>query len=346
MRRRVIGIVVAVVVVVGVFVLVLPKIADYGAVWATIRGLTWEQIAALGVAVVINIVTFAPPFMATLPGLGFLRALVLTQASTASTYIAPGGAAVGIGISYAMLRSWGFEPGAVALAVTLTGVWNQMFMLGAPALALALLTLAGGSNPLLQTVALIGLTIFVVAVAAFAAALSGDRLAHRVGDLAARLASWGLRRIRRQPVRWGGGSLVAFRRRAVGLLRRRWWALTLATVAGQLSVFAVLVVCLRTLGVSAGQVTLTEAFAAWTLVRLLGSLPITPGGIGVVELGLTGALVGFGGANAPVVAAVLLYRALTILPTLVLGLAAAAVFRRLRPHAAAPAAASGYDEAR
>ena len=84
-----------------------------------------------------------------------------------------------------------------------------MFMLGAPALALALLTLAGGSNPLLQTVALIGLTIFVVAVAAFAAALSGDRLAHRVGDLAARLASWGLRRIRRTPVRWDGGSLVA-----------------------------------------------------------------------------------------------------------------------------------------
>src|SRR5204863_5885009 len=106
-RRRVIGIVVAVVVVGGVFLFVLPKIADYGAVWETIRALTWEQIAVLGVAVVINIITFAPPFMATLPGLGFLRALVLTQASTASTYIAPGGAAVGMGISYAMLRSWG-----------------------------------------------------------------------------------------------------------------------------------------------------------------------------------------------------------------------------------------------
>lgn len=334
MRRRVIGIVVAVVVVVGVFVFVLPKIADYGAVWDTIRGLTWEQIAALGVAVVINIVTFAPPFMATLPGLGFLRALVVTQASTASTYIAPGGAAVGMGISYAMLRSWGFEPAAVALAVTLTGVWNQMFMLGAPALALALLTLAGGKNPLLQTVALIGLAVFVLAVAAFAAALSGDRLAHRVGELTARVTSWGLRRIKRQPVTWGGASLVTFRRRAVGLLRRRWWVLTPATIAGQLSVFAVLVVCLRTLGVTAGQVTLTEAFAAWTLVRLLGSLPITPGGIGIVELGLTGALVGFGGANDAVVAAVLLYRALTVLPTLVLGLVAGAVFRRLRPQAA------------
>ena len=57
-------------------------------------------------------------------------------------------------------------------------------------------------------------------------------------------------------------------------------------------------------------------FAAWTLVRLLGSLPFTPGGIGVVELGLTGALVGFGGNNAGVVAAVLLYRFLTMIPTL------------------------------
>jgi putative heme transporter len=344
-KRRAIGVSVAVAVVVGVFVFVLPKIADYGAVWDTIRGLTWEQIGALAVAVAINIATFAPPFMATLPGLGFLRALVVTQASTASTYIAPGGAAVGMGISYAMLRSWGFEPAAVALAVTLTGVWNQMFMLGAPAVALALLTVQGGSNPLLQTVALIGLVIFVVAVAAFAAALSGDGLAQSVGDLAARLASWGLRRIKRRPVTWGGATLVVFRRRAIGLLRRRWWALTLATAAGQLSVFAVLVVCLRTLGITAGQVTLTEAFAAWTLVRLLGSLPITPGGIGIVELGLTGALVGFGGANDRVVAAVLLYRVLTVVPTLVLGLVAGALFRRLRPHDTA-AAISRYEEAR
>jgi len=84
------------------------------------------------------------------------------------------------------------------------------------------------------------------------------------------------------------------------------------------------------------QVTLTEAFAAWTLVRLLGSLPITPGGLGVVELGLTGALVGFGGRNDAVVAAVLLYRALTILPTLVLGLIAGALWRRLRPDEVGP----------
>ena len=330
MKRRVIGIVVAVVVIGGVFIFVLPKIADYRAVLSTIADLTWEQILLLLGVTALNIVTFAPPFMATLPGLGFLRALVLTQASTASTYIAPGGAAVGMALAYGMLRGWGFQAPAVALAVALTGVWNQLFLLGAPTVGLALLTHAGGADPLLRTVALIGLAVFLVALAAFVGALSGDGAAHWVGDQAARIVSWGLRLIRRRPVVWGGASLVAFRRQAVGLLRRRWWALTLATIAGQLSVFLVLVACLRTLGVPSDQVTLTEAFAAWTLVRLLGSLPITPGGLGVVELGLTGALVGFGGANDGVVAAVLLYRVLTVLPTLVLGLIAGAMWRRLR----------------
>jgi uncharacterized protein (TIRG00374 family) len=332
-KRRLIAIGITVVVLVGVFAFVLPKIANYGAVWGTIKQLGWPELAALGAAVLANLATFAPPYMSALPGLGYWRASVITQASTASTYIAPGGAAVGMGLSYAMLRGWGFASAAVGLAVTLTGIWNQLFMLGAPAVALALLTLQGGSNPALQTVALIGLVVFALAVGAFAAALTSDRLARWVGDHAARAASWGFKLIRREPVTWNGESLVRFRFQTVGLLRRRWLPLTAATLAGQLTVFIVLVVCLRTLGVHESQVTLTEAFAGWTFVRLLGSLPITPGGLGIVELGLTGALVGFGGPNDKVVAAVLLYRVLTMVPTLVLGLVAGALWRRMRPAA-------------
>ena len=105
------------------------------------------------------------------------------------------------------------------------------------------------------------------------------------------------------------------------MLRRRWHVITLATLAGHLSVFAVLLVSLRVLDVPASEVTWIEAFAAWSVMRVLGSLPITPGGLGIVELGLTSLLVGFGGGQAEVVAAVLVYRFLTIVPTLVLGMA-------------------------
>ena len=142
--------------------------------------------------------------------------------------------------------------------------------------------------------------------------------------------------MRRGPVGWTGDSFVRFRDETVDLLRRRWHVLTLATLAGQLTVFVVLLVSLRVLGVSASEVSSVEIFAAWSLVRLLSSLPITPGGLGVVEVGLTGALVGFGGDNAEVVAAVLLYRFLTIIPTLVLGLLAGATWRRLKAVRAGP----------
>jgi len=53
----------------------------------------------------------------------------------------------------------------------------------------------------------------------------------------------------------------------------------------------------------------------------------------VIELGLTGALIGFGGHRASVVAAVLVYRFLTTVPTLILGLAAAFTWRRQRGRA-------------
>jgi putative heme transporter len=318
----------AVAVIVGTYVFVLPQFANYSEVWAQVKTLSWEWILVLIAAVIFNLATFAPPWMAALPGLGYWSAETVTQASTASTYLAPGGPAVGIGISAAMLFAWGFHADEVALAVTLTGIWNQLAILGFPTLALVLLTLTGGDRTSLQTIATIGLAVFVIVAGGFALGLSSAGMARRVGDLAARIVTWALRMVRRGPVGWNGESLAHFRSRAIGLLRRRWHVLTLATLVGQLSVFLVLLACLRALGVGANEVTVIEAFAGWSLARVLGSIPITPGGLGLVELGLTTVLAGFGGNHAGVVAAVLLYRFLTIVPTLALGAAAAATWRR------------------
>jgi putative heme transporter len=318
-------------VIVGTFVFILPRVADYRDVWAVVKELSWSQIGLLAGATVFNLATYAPPWQAALPGLRFRQAFVLTQASTASTYVLPGGAAVGAGVSFGLLRSWGFTGKPVTLAIALTGAWNQFALLGFPILALALLTVSNERNALLQTVAFIGLALFVLAAAAFAAGLASPRLADRVGDLAARVANWGLRIIHRGPVTWDGRSFVSFRTDAVGLLRRRWLVLTLATLAGQLTVFVLFLTSLRVLDVTSTEVTAIEAFAAWSLARLLGSIPITPGGIGIVEVGLTSLLVGFGGDNAEVVAAVLVYRFVTIVPTLALGLLAGATFRVHRP---------------
>jgi len=332
LKKRLIAGGLGVAVIVGTFVFILPRIADYRSVWDVVQDFSWWEVVLLLVATFFNLVTYAPPWMAALPGLGFRQGSVLTLASTASTYIAPGGAAVGMATSYAMLRGWGFKGRPVTIAVAVTGIWNQFAMLGFPVIALAAVTVQHEQSSLLQSVALIGLIVFVVAVAAFAASLWTPQLARNVGDLAARVVNWLLRLVRRGPVKWSGISFVRFRNETVRLLGKRWHVLTLATLAGQLTVFGVMFVSLRVCGVSASEVSFIEAFAAWSVARLLGSLPLTPGGIGVVEVGLTGLLVGFGGKNAEVVAAVLVFRFLTIVPTLILGLAAGATWRRHHPN--------------
>jgi uncharacterized protein (TIRG00374 family) len=330
-KRQLIGGTLAVGVIVATFLFVLPRIANYRDVWDVLKTVTWKGLVALAIVAILNVVTYAPNWMAALPGLGFRQAFVVTQASTASTYVAPGGFAPGMAVSFAMLRGWGFKGNPVTLAVTVTGVWNQLVIFGFPVIALGLLASEGEGDPLLQTMALIGTAVLVAVVTGLVAGFWSEPLARKVGDTAARFVSWLKRLVRRKPVGWSGESFVHFRRETIGLLRRRWHVLTLSTLVGHLTVFLVLLVSLRVLDVPASEVTLIEAFAAWSVVRVLGSLPITPGGLGIVELGLTSLLVGFGGGQAEVVAAVLVYRFLTIVPTLLLGLVAAATWRRHHP---------------
>jgi uncharacterized protein (TIRG00374 family) len=330
-RRRLVGVVLSVLLVVAVFVFVLPTIADYRDVIDALEGLSWQDALTLVGATVLNLATFPPSWMAALPGLGFRQAFVMSQASTALSLVSPAGAAVGMAGSYSMLRSWGFGAGAVALAVAVTGIWNQFANLAFPIVGLALLTGVDQDHPALRSTALIGLVVLVVAVGGFALALSSPRRARQIGGLAARLATRALRLLRRDPVTWNGEDLARFRARVLGLLRRRWHVLTAGTLVGHLTVFLLLVACLRAVDVSGGEVSWIEAFAAWSLVRILGALPLTPGGVGIVELGLAGALVAFGASNADAVAATLLYRSLTVLPTLALGLLAAMTWKSHHP---------------
>lgn len=312
----------AIAVIVATFAYFLPSIANYGDVWAVVETLSWGWIAALLVATAVNLATFAPPWQVALPGLSYVRAMELTQASTALSIVFPGGVAVGAAGSYGMTRRWGFPRPAIVRAITLTSLWNQFLNLTFPIVAVFLLVVSGDQTAALATAAFVGVAILAVAVTGFVLILVSNRLANDLGDVAARFVNWIRAKIHRRPVGWGGPSFERFRIDVGDFLERRWAPLTLASLAGNLTVFGVLLVSLRALDVTSAQVSFDEAFAAWALVRLIASIPITPGGVGVVELGLTGALVGFGGANAHVVAAVLVFRALTVIPTLVLGLIA------------------------
>src|SRR6185503_7468548 len=83
----------------------------------------------------------------------------------------PGGAAVNVATQYGMLRNWGFEGRPVALAVSLTTLWSQFATFVFPVVAIALLSLDGGHDMTLRTVALAGLVIAAILVGALVAVL-------------------------------------------------------------------------------------------------------------------------------------------------------------------------------
>jgi uncharacterized protein (TIRG00374 family) len=318
-NRRILGAIASLVIVVGIFVYAIPRIADYSAVWKTIIALTAVELWSLVAAMIFNLVTYWLANMAALPGLKLAQSAVLTQTTTSVANTIPGGGAVAVGLTYTILRSWGFATHAIALYVGVTGVWNVFLKLGLPIVALALLAITGQASAALLAAALIGLAVLSVAVVLFALALWKKELARRIGDALGRAASAVRRPFHRPPITTWGEQAVGFRKRTIALVARRWPAITLTTVLSHLALWVVLLLALRHVGISEGEVPTLQVLAVFSFGRLLGALPITPGGLGVVELGYIGGLVAAGGNEPQVVAAVLLFRVLTFAIQIPLG---------------------------
>lgn len=317
--RRILRWALSSVVVAVIFAGVLPRVADVSEVWATVRAMTGLELATATAVAAWNLYSYWLVQVSVLPGLRLHQAAVATQSSTALANTVPAGAAVGVGLVYAIYGSWGFPRSAVTLSLLLSGIWNNFAKVSMPVVALALLAIQGDATAALVGAALAGVGALVVALAGFGLALRNDRLARGMGTAAQRALSPVRARLRPRPVSdWGEGA-VRFRAQTIGLLRRRGAALTTATAVSHLSLYLVLVVALRHVGVSEAEVSAAEALGAFAFVRLVSALPVTPGGLGVVELGLTAALVVAGGDQELVVAGVLVYRALTYLLPIPLG---------------------------
>lgn len=301
--------------------------ADFGEVWTAIQSLTWLETTSLLLAAAWNVLTYQFIILAALPGLTLLRAFVVGQISTAISNTLPAGSAVGVGITYTMFSSFGFSSGSVAIASVVTGLWNTFVKLGLPVIALAILTIGGSSNPALQSAAVTGVAVLAGAVVLLALILSSDSIAHVAGDRLGALVSRLARPFKLGPFAGWGDGLARFRAQSIDLLRRRWLAITAATLVSHLSLFALLLMSLRHMGVSADAVSGPEALAAFAVVRLVTAVPITPGNLGIVEVGLAAALVVAGGEESLVVAAVLIYRALSYLLQVPLGLVAYGIFK-------------------
>ena len=321
-----------------VFAEILPRIASYGSVAHRLATVSTAWAVALAAATLLDILTTALPWQAVLPQLSFVGALAFTQASTALTTLLPGGAPLGMALSFAFLRRLRVDRGAAGFAVAVTGIWSQVMILVYPLVGAILVFATGQLSTSTAVIAAVSAACGALIVGLAVAALRSEGAARRLGDVSTRIAARVSRFFHRTPPSWSGAALVRLRADRLGLLRRRWPRLTVATLGNQLTAFLVFELCLQAVGISFADLPLSEAFLAWAIGRVITSLPLTPGGIGVVELGMIGTLVGFGASNTHVVAAVLIYRGVIVLPTLVIGLLALPVMRRLAREPAAESA--------
>lgn len=325
--KRILQSVVSLAIVVGIFAFAFPQFANYGDVWTEITAMTWLEVVTLLAVAIWNLVTYWFVLTAVMPGLTYPQAAVSNQASTAVANTLPGGGAIAVGVTYAMYRSWGFGKSEFALAAVVSGVWNNFAKLGMPVLALALLALEGEITAARVVAAVAGIGVLLTTIAVWSLFLYRESLARRIGGTVGRIVGRLRSLVGKGPVGDWGVEGTRFRSRTLGLLRTRWLRLTVSTVVSHVSLYLVLLVTLRHVGVGSAVLSWIQVLAVFAFIRLISALPITPGGVGVVELGLTVGLqvaadfatVSETVFEAKIAAAVLVFRAITFLLPVPLG---------------------------
>ena len=312
---------ITVVVLVVVFVGIFPKVADYSQAWTSIQQMPTPYVVALVVATVVNLAVYVWPLQAALPGLGYGPGFVVRQTSFAISNAVPAGGAVGLGVQYGMLDSYGFGAGAAASAIAIVSVFNVFATLVMPVLGVVALLASGAVKGSYVLVAAIGILAIGVSVVASAVVLHSEHGARTVGRWADRLVNPLTRRLARGRTVDLSGKLLDFRSSVVGVMQTRWLLVTLSTLLLQLTSWAILVLALRGLEAGAGgvMVTWTEALAAFSLARVASFIPITPGGLGTVDAALAALLTGFGATSSQALAADLVWRAASYVPQVLLG---------------------------
>lgn len=296
---------------------------------SAVGDLSAEAAALLTALTAANLLIGSAATAIALPGLTFGRAVVVHHASAATSNVAS--SPVGTGAKVAILRSWGFPAPAVGLSVVATGVAGIVVKSVVP---LAVLAYVASSDPgnAVNAAALTGLVATLMAVSTITyLCFRYDSFARRAGRVVGRVASPLMRRFWPQAsIDWEEGASEV-RVSALRLAATRWKPLAVVSVAGYFTQFAVLLASLRLTGVPETVIGTGSVLTAFALMRVVSSVPVTPGGVGVIEAALVTSLVASGAPSDGALAAVVVFRAMTYLVPTALGAAAWAAWKARRP---------------
>jgi uncharacterized protein (TIRG00374 family) len=244
-------------------------------------------------------------------------------ASNSFGRVVPGGIAAAGAMQYTMLARGGVPAAQAASGMTASSLLVFGILLALPLLAVPAILFGAPVDPGLGRAALIGGVVFVLLVAAGTAAILYDRPLAAVGRAAQSLRN----RIKRSsPPRTDlPQRLLRERNEVREVLGANWWEALLFSAGRWVLDYLTLLAALTAVHASPRPSTVLLAFCA---AQFLGTLPLTPGGLGFVEAGLTGTLVLAGVGTGAAVVATLAYRMVSFWLPIPAGAIAAVIHRR------------------
>jgi uncharacterized protein (TIRG00374 family) len=315
-RRLIIGLIVLVVTVVGLYFLI-PKLAGLNATWGQLKHGNPGLLVVGGVLELLSVAGYAVMFRTVfgrgMPRIDWRASIVIPLAGIAAIRLFSAAGAGGVAVTAWALSRAGMRPTVIACRMVASYVIQYSIYLGALivcGLGLWFGVLSGGGSfgiTVIPAIFAAGVIVLVLSMSFvpedFERRLSRlARRSGRTGRLAARLAT--------APATVGSGV-----RTALALVRdRRYGPLALL---GALAYWgfdiAVLGLSFKAFGQSLSLAVLIMGYFLGTL----GSLLPLPGGVGGVEGGMIGAFAAFGVPGGRAVVGVLAYRAISFwIPTL------------------------------
>ena len=283
----------------------MPYLLDtsWAAIWAQLSRVRAGTAVVMGLLLLGGLFSYTWVIIGSLPGVGHLQALRVNAVAATIANLVPLGAAVGVAMSWMMLRSWGVSKSAVSSSFLVTAVWNVLARVLLPVIG-CLVVVAGPieAPQVVVTGAYVAGALGTAVVAVSSVMLFSDRVAAVVSRALRVLLSPVSRAVREGR---GVDHLVTDQRaRIEGVVRSGWWRMTAGMTGQFVLLFGLYWVAARVVGI---DLLVAELICAYTFRQFLTVLAVTPGGLGVTEVGTAGMLVLFGADGGAASATALLY---------------------------------------
>jgi uncharacterized protein (TIRG00374 family) len=226
--------------------------------------------------------------------------LRIQETTLAVSHVVPGGTAAGTSLGYRLLTAAGVDPADAAFALATQGLGSAVVLNLLLWLGLLVSIPLRGFNPLYLTAAGLGVIVIGGFIGLVTLLTRGEeRAARLMRGVAKRIPFVDPQKVEELVLRLADRLQTLFADRRLVARATGWAAANWLLDAASLWVF------LAAFGARVGVDGLIVAFG---LANVLAAIPITPGGLGVIETVLTSSLVGFGTPRGVAILGVISYR--------------------------------------